>query len=149
MVLVRLQIISYTKGLTSVSSSQFESRVGFTSTMPSNNVSLYINNTKESDSGLYICQIIIPGKLHPPAELRLNVKGNTLAAATRKRPGVTWHNLSVLSSSCSSSLFPVGEASAEGERDPGLHVQLRHAGTPVQVEEDQSHVRGLLLAHAK
>lgn len=71
------QIISYTQGSVSVSSSQFKGRVGFVSTMPSSDVSLYINNTQESDSGHYFCQIIIPNNLDLTADLRLNVKGNT------------------------------------------------------------------------
>lgn len=62
----------------SVSKSQFEGRVGFISSMPSPDVSLYINNTQESDSGRYFCQIIIPENLDLTAELRLDVKGNTL-----------------------------------------------------------------------
>ncbi|XP_062261652.1 endothelial cell adhesion molecule a isoform X2 [Platichthys flesus] len=51
-------IISYTKDSTIVGSSQFRGRVGFSSTMPSRDVSLYINNTQESDSGRYLCQVI-------------------------------------------------------------------------------------------
>lgn len=73
-----LQIISYTKGSMSVTSAQFQGRVGFTSSMPSRNVSLYINNTKEFDSGRYFCQIIIPNSPDLTAELTLDVKGNTL-----------------------------------------------------------------------
>ncbi|KAM4620956.1 endothelial cell adhesion molecule a [Polymixia lowei] len=67
-------IISYTKGSISVSSPQFQGRVGFTSAMPSNNLSLYINNTQESDTGRYLCQVIIPGDSGLTAELSLNVK---------------------------------------------------------------------------
>ncbi|XP_026184119.1 endothelial cell adhesion molecule a isoform X2 [Mastacembelus armatus] len=67
-------IISYTKGSMSVGSSQFRGRVGFTTTMPSRNVSLYINNTQESDSGRYLCQVIIPDNSGLTAELSLDVK---------------------------------------------------------------------------
>ncbi|KAM3868875.1 endothelial cell adhesion molecule a [Diretmus argenteus] len=67
-------IISYTKDSTSVSSSQFRGRVGFTSPMPSTNLSLYINNTHESDSGRYFCQVIIPGAADLTGELSVNVK---------------------------------------------------------------------------
>ncbi|XP_058482385.1 endothelial cell adhesion molecule a [Solea solea] len=67
-------IISYTKGSISEGSSQFKGRVGFTSTMPSRDVSLYINNTEEADSGRYLCQIIIPDNPINPAELALDVK---------------------------------------------------------------------------
>lgn len=55
-------------------SSQFKGRVGFTS-MPSRDVSLYINNTQEADSGRYICQVIIPNNPGLTGELSLDVKG--------------------------------------------------------------------------
>lgn len=67
-------IISYTKGSISVGSSQFKGRVGFTTSMPSRDVSLYINNTQESDSGRYVCQVISPDNPGNPAELLLDVK---------------------------------------------------------------------------
>ncbi|XP_076607032.1 endothelial cell adhesion molecule a [Chaetodon auriga] len=67
-------IISYTKGSMSVGSSQFKGRVGFTTSMPSRDVSLYINNTQESDSGRYFCQVIIPDSPDLTAELSLDVK---------------------------------------------------------------------------
>ncbi|XP_077403761.1 endothelial cell adhesion molecule a [Vanacampus margaritifer] len=67
-------IIAYTKGSISVGSSQFKGRVGFTSSMPSSDVSLYINNTQESDSGRYLCQVIIPDNPGLTAELSLDVK---------------------------------------------------------------------------
>lgn len=73
-----VQVISYTKDSMSVGSSQFKGRVGFTDTMPSYNVSLYINNTQESDSGRYLCQIIIPGHPGLTNELSLDVKGKKL-----------------------------------------------------------------------
>lgn len=67
-------IISYTKGSISVGSPQFRDRVGFASSMPSRDVSLYINNTRETDSGRYLCQVIIPDNPGFTAELRLDVK---------------------------------------------------------------------------
>uniref|UniRef100_A0A3P8T1U8 Endothelial cell adhesion molecule a n=1 Tax=Amphiprion percula TaxID=161767 RepID=A0A3P8T1U8_AMPPE len=67
-------IISYTKGFMSVGSSQFKGRVGFANSMPSSNVSLYINNTLESDSGRYLCQVIIPDNPGLTAELSVDVK---------------------------------------------------------------------------
>lgn len=76
-----LQIISYTKGSMSVSSNQFKGRVGFVSSMPSSDVSLYINNTQESDSGRYFCQIIIPDNQDLTAELNLDVKGITRSSS--------------------------------------------------------------------
>ncbi|XP_074528839.1 endothelial cell adhesion molecule a [Halichoeres trimaculatus] len=68
------QIISFTKGSTSFSSPQFTGRVGFTATMPSLDMSLYINNTQESDSGRYLCQVIIPNNPGHTNTLLLNVK---------------------------------------------------------------------------
>lgn len=73
-------------GFTSVKDDQFVGRVGFISEMPSNDVSLYINNTHESDSGFYLCQIIIPDSTDLSAELRLDVKGNTLFLAALLKP---------------------------------------------------------------
>ncbi|KAK9536040.1 hypothetical protein VZT92_005858 [Zoarces viviparus] len=67
-------IISYTKDSTSVGSSQFKGRVGFSSRMPSRDLSLYINNTQESDSGRYLCQVISPDNPGLTAELSLDVK---------------------------------------------------------------------------
>jgi len=61
----------------SVGSSQFKGRVGFSSSMPSRSVSLYINNTQESDSGRYLCQVIMPGNPGFTSELRLDVKGKS------------------------------------------------------------------------
>lgn len=69
------QIISYTPDSISFGSPQFGERVGFTATMPSTNLSLYINNTQESDSGRYLCQVIIPGAMGLTGELSLNVNG--------------------------------------------------------------------------
>lgn len=44
--------------------------------MPNTNLSLYINNTKASDSGNYICQVMIPGAAGLTGEqITLNVKG--------------------------------------------------------------------------
>uniref|UniRef100_A0A3B3UDC3 Endothelial cell adhesion molecule a n=1 Tax=Poecilia latipinna TaxID=48699 RepID=A0A3B3UDC3_9TELE len=52
---------------------QFRGRVGFLKNMPSSDVSLYINNTKESDTGRYVCQVIIPSVTSNPAEVSLVV----------------------------------------------------------------------------
>ncbi|XP_071316311.1 endothelial cell adhesion molecule a [Trachinotus anak] len=67
-------IIAYTKGALSLGSLQFKGRVGFTRSMPSRDVSLYINNTQESDSGTYVCQVIIPNGNAFTNELSLNVQ---------------------------------------------------------------------------
>ena len=50
-------------------------RVGFTETMPNTNVSIFINNTRESDSGRYVLNVIIPGQRTLTEELTLTVKG--------------------------------------------------------------------------
>lgn len=67
-------IISYTKDSVSVGSSQFKDRVGFTDPNPRTNISLYINNTQESDSGRYLCQVIIPNSPGLTKEITLDVK---------------------------------------------------------------------------
>jgi len=46
--------------------------------MPNTNLSLFINNTKASDSGKYMCQVMIPGAIGPTGELMLTVKGEYL-----------------------------------------------------------------------
>lgn len=67
-------IISYTKDLMSFGPSQFEGRVRFERQMPSFDVSIVINNTQESDSGRYACQVIIPGGPAFTRELNVEVK---------------------------------------------------------------------------
>ncbi|XP_031440099.1 immunoglobulin superfamily member 11 isoform X2 [Clupea harengus] len=68
------QIISYSSGENGMGSPEFRKRVGFAMSMPSTNLSIYINNTQESDSGRYLCNVIIPGAPGLSGELRLNVK---------------------------------------------------------------------------
>ncbi|MEQ2158764.1 hypothetical protein GOODEAATRI_015758 [Goodea atripinnis] len=68
------QVISYTKGSINEGSAQFRGRVGFLANMPSSDVSLYINNTQESDSGRYVCQVLIPDVFMEPVEVMLDVK---------------------------------------------------------------------------
>ncbi|XP_028826388.1 endothelial cell-selective adhesion molecule isoform X2 [Denticeps clupeoides] len=68
------QIISYSSGQIGMGSPEFRKRVGFTLSMPSTNLSIYINNTQESDSGRYLCNVIIPGAPGLSGELSLNVK---------------------------------------------------------------------------
>ncbi|KAL6099200.1 esam [Pungitius sinensis] len=67
-------VISYTKDSTNMGSSKFKDRVGFFFDMPSLDVSLYINNTQESDSGRYVCQVIRPVNSGVIAEINLDVK---------------------------------------------------------------------------
>ncbi|TSK16169.1 Endothelial cell-selective adhesion molecule [Bagarius yarrelli] len=52
---------------------QYKDRVGFVYPMPNNNLSIYINNTVESDSGRYMCQVVLPETPEAPKELTLNV----------------------------------------------------------------------------
>lgn len=75
----------------SVGSSQFKGRVGFTNTMPSRDVSLYINNTQESDSGRYLCQIIMPEN-SGLTELSLDVKGKMQRNETCLHRSCTSHS---------------------------------------------------------
>lgn len=67
-------IISYVSGQLSHGTSQLADRAGFVHQMPNANVSLFINNTKASDSGKYMCQVMIPGGGGHTKELTLNVK---------------------------------------------------------------------------
>ncbi|KAA0701912.1 Endothelial cell-selective adhesion molecule [Triplophysa tibetana] len=68
------QIISYSSGQIGIGSTDFRRRVGFATSMPSANLSIYINKTQESDSGRYLCNVIIPGAPGIWGELSLNVK---------------------------------------------------------------------------
>uniref|UniRef100_A0A3Q2NVN7 Endothelial cell adhesion molecule a n=1 Tax=Fundulus heteroclitus TaxID=8078 RepID=A0A3Q2NVN7_FUNHE len=67
------EVISYNKGSFS-QGSNFKGRVGFLSDMPSNDLSVYINNTRESDSGTYVCQVLIPAVNTKVAQITLDVK---------------------------------------------------------------------------
>ncbi|XP_072515266.1 endothelial cell adhesion molecule a [Salminus brasiliensis] len=66
-------IISYINGVVD-HGTWYNGRSGFVHTMPNNNLSIYINNTVESDSGRYMCQVILPGSPGSPKELTVNVK---------------------------------------------------------------------------
>uniref|UniRef100_A0A4W5QVN2 Endothelial cell adhesion molecule b n=1 Tax=Hucho hucho TaxID=62062 RepID=A0A4W5QVN2_9TELE len=68
------QVISYSNGEPGIGSPEFRKRVGFSLSMPSANLSIYINNTQESDSGRYLCNVIIPGAAGLSGEMHLNVK---------------------------------------------------------------------------
>ncbi|XP_017288701.1 endothelial cell adhesion molecule a [Kryptolebias marmoratus] len=65
-------IITYHKEVIIMDSPQFNGRAGFVASMPSRDVSLYINNTKESDSGRYLCQVV--GLTSALREFALDVK---------------------------------------------------------------------------
>ncbi|XP_023120890.2 endothelial cell-selective adhesion molecule isoform X2 [Amphiprion ocellaris] len=68
------QVINFSSGVVGHGQNEFTKRVGFSVAMPSANLSIYINNTQESDSGLYFCNVIIPGAPGLSGEMRLNVK---------------------------------------------------------------------------
>nr|XP_046245349.1 endothelial cell-selective adhesion molecule [Scatophagus argus] len=67
-------VINFSSGQVGYGQNEFTKRVGFSVSMPSANLSFYINNTQESDSGLYVCIVIIPGAPAISGEIRLNVK---------------------------------------------------------------------------
>ncbi|KAK2912364.1 hypothetical protein Q8A73_006477 [Channa argus] len=68
------QVINFSSGEVGHGQNEFTKRVGFSVAMPSANLSIYINNTQESDSGRYVCNVIIPGAVGISGEMRLNVK---------------------------------------------------------------------------
>ncbi|TRY94140.1 hypothetical protein DNTS_028134 [Danionella cerebrum] len=72
--MTRMEVISYSSGQIGIGSMDFRQRVGFAMSMPSANLSIFINNTQESDSGRYLCNVIIPGAPGLTGELRLDVK---------------------------------------------------------------------------
>lgn len=74
-----VQIISYTDNEVKVFDGQFKGRVGFLHPMPSSDVSFYINNTRESDSGSYIFQIVNDG-ITETVTLDVKGKGNSPVA---------------------------------------------------------------------
>ncbi|XP_018555939.1 endothelial cell-selective adhesion molecule [Lates calcarifer] len=68
------QVINFSSGEVGHGQNEYTKRVGFSAAMPSANLSIYINNTQESDSGRYICNVIIPGGTGITGEVHLNVK---------------------------------------------------------------------------
>lgn len=84
-----VQVINFNSGQVGFGQNEFTKRVGFSVAMPSANISFYINNTQESDSGLYICIVIIPGAPAISGQIRLNVKGNA-----EKRPATAFTRFS-------------------------------------------------------
>uniref|UniRef100_A0A8D0A074 Endothelial cell adhesion molecule b n=1 Tax=Sander lucioperca TaxID=283035 RepID=A0A8D0A074_SANLU len=69
-----VQVISFSSGEVGYGQNEFTKRVGFSAAMPSANLSIYINNTQESDSGAYLCTVIIPGSPVLLGNIHLNVK---------------------------------------------------------------------------
>uniref|UniRef100_A0A8C5N390 Endothelial cell adhesion molecule b n=1 Tax=Gouania willdenowi TaxID=441366 RepID=A0A8C5N390_GOUWI len=68
------QVINYSSGEVGYAKNDFNKRVGFSMGMPSANLSIYINNTQESDSGRYVCNVIVREGDGLSGEIRLNVK---------------------------------------------------------------------------
>ncbi|XP_065816133.1 endothelial cell-selective adhesion molecule isoform X2 [Labrus bergylta] len=67
-------VINFSSGEVGYSQNDFTKRVGFSVAMPSANISIYINNTQETDTGRYFCSVIIPKGLSISGEMSLNVK---------------------------------------------------------------------------
>ncbi|XP_013867871.1 endothelial cell-selective adhesion molecule [Austrofundulus limnaeus] len=68
------QVINFSSGKVGHGQNEFTKRVGFSVAMPSANLSIYINDTQETDSGHYMCHVIVPGEQGLTGEMRLNVK---------------------------------------------------------------------------
>ncbi|XP_029964069.1 endothelial cell-selective adhesion molecule [Salarias fasciatus] len=68
------QVINFSSGEVGYGKNEFTKRVGFSVAMPSANLSFYINNTQESDSGRYVCNVIVRDGPGLSGEIRLNVK---------------------------------------------------------------------------
>uniref|UniRef100_H3DFH7 Endothelial cell adhesion molecule b n=1 Tax=Tetraodon nigroviridis TaxID=99883 RepID=H3DFH7_TETNG len=68
------KVINFSSGQVGYGQNEFTKRVGFSVAMPSANLSFYINDTQESDSGLYVCIVIIPGAPSISGQIQLNVK---------------------------------------------------------------------------
>ncbi|XP_042270867.1 endothelial cell-selective adhesion molecule [Thunnus albacares] len=68
------QVINFSSGEVGYGQNEFTKRVGFSVAMPSANISISIKNTQESDSGRYVCNVIIHGGPGISGEVRLNVK---------------------------------------------------------------------------
>nr|XP_057935783.1 endothelial cell-selective adhesion molecule isoform X3 [Doryrhamphus excisus] len=68
------QVINFSSGEVGHGQNDFTKRAGFSAAMPSANLSIFINNTQESDSGRYVCNVIIPGGAGISGQMRLNVK---------------------------------------------------------------------------
>uniref|UniRef100_A0A3B5B0N0 Endothelial cell-selective adhesion molecule-like n=1 Tax=Stegastes partitus TaxID=144197 RepID=A0A3B5B0N0_9TELE len=94
------QVINFSSGVVGHGQNEFTKRVGFSVAMPSANLSIYINNTQESDSGLYFCNVIIPGAPGLSGEMRLNVKPPSPPVCTMTGNPVVKGNVTL---SCKSS----------------------------------------------
>ncbi|KAM7412932.1 hypothetical protein PAMA_020359 [Pampus argenteus] len=68
------QVINFSLGKVGRGQNEFTRRVGFSVAMPSANISISINNTQESDSGRYVCNVIVDDGTGITGEVHLNVK---------------------------------------------------------------------------
>nr|QVG60685.1 ECSAM-like 1 protein [Scophthalmus maximus] len=83
------QVINFSSGEVGLGQSEFTTRVGFSVAMPSANLSIYINNTQESDSGRYVCSVLIPRHNGLYGEIHLNVKVCTMTGNPVVKGNVT------------------------------------------------------------
>lgn len=81
-----VQVINFNSGQVGFGQNEFTKRVGFSVAMPSANISFYINNTQESDSGLYVCVVLIPRAPTISGQIVLNVKGNLRERSAPRSP---------------------------------------------------------------
>lgn len=79
------QVINFSSGEVGLGQGDFADRVGFTASMPSTNLSIYINNTQESDSGRYVCSVLVPRGQGLIGEVQLNVKGTEFCTNTEEK----------------------------------------------------------------
>lgn len=100
------KVIVYNKDVLTNGSSHFTGRVGFINPMPSGDVSLYIDNTQESDSGRYHCQVIIPQGSILTADLSLDVKGKIQTLLNYLVCCVMCNKINIWWSSCLPSVPP-------------------------------------------
>ncbi|XP_053176189.1 endothelial cell-selective adhesion molecule [Scomber japonicus] len=83
------QVINFSSGEVGHGKNEFTKRVGFSVAMPSANISINIKNTQESDSGRYVCNVIIHGGPGISGEVRLNVKVCTMTGNPVVKGNVT------------------------------------------------------------
>lgn len=57
MVFFPVQILAYLGGVVKESETDLKPRVGFLYPMPNPNISIFINGTREQDSGQYVCSV--------------------------------------------------------------------------------------------
>lgn len=85
--LFSLQILTYLDGEVKVEETELKPRVGFVHPVLSHNISLFINATREHDSGQYICSVNVVDDIINPirnvAIINLTVLGKDTQGALR------------------------------------------------------------------